>query len=59
MRSPRFLRAVPLLVLLIAAPAGIARATEYSLEPLRSTLLLRVWKEGSASAFAHDHVVPA
>jgi polyisoprenoid-binding protein YceI len=59
MRSHTFLRAVPLALLLAAASTGAARATDYTLDPLRSTLLLRVWKEGTASAFAHDHVVRA
>ena len=55
--------AAPLALLLLLAPplAGRAAAAagEYALDPLRSTLLLRVWKEGSLSAFAHDHVVRA
>ena len=59
MRSPSCCRAAALLLLMAAATAGAAQATEYTLDPLRSTLLLRVWKEGSASAFAHDHVVRA
>ena len=44
MRSLSFLRVASLLVLLAAAPTGAARATEYSLDPLRSTLLLRFGK---------------
>jgi len=59
MRSPSCCRAAALLLLMAAATAGAAQATEYTLDPLRSTLLLRVWKEGSASAFAHDHVIRA
>jgi polyisoprenoid-binding protein YceI len=47
------------LALLLLAAAGPAAAATYTLDVLRSTLLLRVWKEGAASVFAHDHVIRA
>jgi polyisoprenoid-binding protein YceI len=59
----RRLSARPLLALAFAwglalslAPAG---AAELEVDPAHSTLLLRVWKEGPASVFAHDHVARA
>ena len=39
-----------------ASPAG---AAELAVDGTRSTLLVRVWKEGAASALAHDHVARA
>jgi len=62
MRSrPLPLAALALLFLLAPPLAGraAAAAAEFRLDPLRSTLLLRVWKEGALSAFAHDHVIRA
>src|SRR5262245_32489733 len=61
MRRPRsrpLLAAVALAsgIVLSLAPA---RAADYKVDPAHSTLLLRVWKEGAASVFAHDHVARA
>jgi polyisoprenoid-binding protein YceI len=39
--------------------AADARAAELQVDPAHSTLLLRVWKQGAASVFAHDHVARA
>jgi polyisoprenoid-binding protein YceI len=41
---------------LLAVPA---RAKDFHVDPARSVLLVRVWKEGPASIFAHDHVARA
>lgn len=41
---------------LVAAPAFAAQLT---VDAAHSTLLVRVWKEGAASALAHDHVARA
>jgi polyisoprenoid-binding protein YceI len=43
-------------LLLLAAPTD---AAEHRVDPARSTLLVRLYKDGPASAFAHDHVVRA
>src|SRR6187399_531401 len=48
-----------LTVVVAALPAAPAAAADYSIDSARSTLLVRVWKEGPASAFAHDHVARA
>ncbi|HEV8629366.1 MAG TPA: YceI family protein [Thermoanaerobaculia bacterium] len=45
------------LALAVLPPA--AWAADYALDSERSVLLLRVWKEGAASVFAHDHVARA
>jgi len=51
------------LVLSIAAVAALwgapAAAADLTVDAARSTLLVRVWKEGPASVFAHDHVARA
>jgi polyisoprenoid-binding protein YceI len=41
------------------AHATPAPAAELRVDPSRSTLLVRLYKDGPASAFAHDHVVRA
>jgi polyisoprenoid-binding protein YceI len=40
-------------------PLAAAQAAEMRLDPGRSTLLVKLYKDGPASAFAHDHVVQA
>lgn len=45
------------LLALFAAPA--ASAKQLAVDPARSVLVLRVWKEGPGSIFAHDHVARA
>jgi polyisoprenoid-binding protein YceI len=54
---------LPLVALALAVvgtlASSAARAAEYKVDPARSTLLLRIWKEGAASVFAHDHVARA
>ena len=59
----RRLASRPLLIVAFASglalPLAPARAAEYQVDPAHSTLLLRVWKEGPASVFAHDHVARA
>lgn len=47
------------LLAFLALPAAPARAAEYRVDPAHSTLLLRIWKEGPGSVFAHDHVARA
>jgi polyisoprenoid-binding protein YceI len=47
------------LLLATAFAAGPALAAELTVDGARSTLLVRVWKEGAASALAHDHVARA
>lgn len=44
---------------LLSVPLAPAHAADYQMDPARSTLLVRVWKEGPASIFAHDHVARA
>jgi polyisoprenoid-binding protein YceI len=52
-------------LLLVALAAGLALlpasagAADLAVDAARSTLLLRIWKEGAASVFAHDHVARA
>jgi polyisoprenoid-binding protein YceI len=53
-----FLAAV-LFALLATAAAPAAGAAELQVDPARSVLVLRVWKEGVGSIFAHDHVARA
>lgn len=48
---------VPFAAALLYAPP--AKAAQYQVDPARSTLLVRIWKEGPASIFAHDHVARA
>jgi polyisoprenoid-binding protein YceI len=48
-----------LTVVAAALPAAPAAAADYTIDTARSTLLVRVWKEGPASALAHDHVARA
>jgi polyisoprenoid-binding protein YceI len=48
-----------LLAIVTGLVAGPAHAAQLSVDPARSTLLVRVWKEGAASALAHDHVARA
>ena len=48
-----------LTVVAASLPAAPAAAADYSIDGGRSTLLVRVWKEGPASALAHDHVARA
>lgn len=40
-------------------PLARAEGAEMRLDPGRSTLLVKLYKDGPASAFAHDHVVQA
>lgn len=40
-------------------PLAAAEAAEMRLDPGRSTLLVKLYKDGPAAAFAHDHVVAA
>src|SRR5688500_20169021 len=40
-------------------PLAGAEAAEMRIDPGRSTLLVKLYKDGPASAFAHDHVVAA
>jgi len=51
------------LVLFLATVAALwgapAAAADYAVDPARSTLLVRVWKEGAGSIFAHDHIARA
>ncbi|HSL17234.1 MAG TPA: YceI family protein [Methylomirabilota bacterium] len=45
-----------------AGPGGVARpagAAEYRIDPEASELVVRLFKGGIASAFAHDHVIEA
>jgi polyisoprenoid-binding protein YceI len=52
----------PLLALFALAPLALARsatAAELQVDPAHSQLLVRVWKEGPGSVFAHDHVARA
>ena len=49
----------PLLALLVALFAAPAAAEQLAVDPARSVLVLRIWKEGIGSVFAHDHVVRA
>ena len=50
----------PLLLLLVLLVGAVpARAVDYKIDEVRSTLLLRIWKEGQMSALAHDHVIRA
>ncbi len=53
---PLLTSTLALCALVLAAPVV---AAEYRIDPARSTLVLRVWKEGAASIFAHDHVARA
>jgi polyisoprenoid-binding protein YceI len=55
---PRYLAAA-LAVALGPALGAAAAAAEHRVDPARSTLLVRLYKDGPASAFAHDHVVRA
>ena len=48
-----------LLATLAAALVTPAAAAEYTVDGTRSVLLVRVWKEGAGSVFAHDHVARA
>jgi len=63
MRPPltrRLLHATLLALLAVLfLPPPPAHAAGYQVDPAHSTLLLRVWKEGPASVFAHDHVARA
>jgi polyisoprenoid-binding protein YceI len=43
-------------LLALASPGG---AAEHRVDPARSSLLVRLYKDGPASGFAHDHVVRA
>lgn len=43
----------------LAPLATPATAAELTVDGARSTFLVRVWKEGAASALAHDHVARA
>lgn len=52
--SPLF---AALLIALLAVPA--ASAKQLTVDGTRSVLVLRVWKEGPGSVFAHDHVARA
>jgi polyisoprenoid-binding protein YceI len=45
------------LIALFAAPA--ASAKQLTVDGTRSVLVLRIWKEGPGSVFAHDHVARA
>jgi polyisoprenoid-binding protein YceI len=48
------------IVAFLALAAGQAlHAAEYQVDGQRSVVLVRVWKEGPASVFAHDHVAHA
>ena len=55
------MRSVALSLAVIAAlwTAPAAGAAELQVDPARSVLVLRVWKEGVGSIFAHDHVARA
>jgi polyisoprenoid-binding protein YceI len=54
------MRSIALCLALLAALWGApAAAADYAVDPARSTLLVRVWKEGAGSIFAHDHVARA
>ena len=48
-----------LATLALALVAGPVAAAALAVDGARSTLLVRVWKEGAASALAHDHVARA
>jgi polyisoprenoid-binding protein YceI len=52
--SPLF---AALLIALLAAPAAAAK--QLTVDGTRSVLVLRIWKEGPGSVFAHDHVARA
>ena len=54
----RRLLLAPLLALPLLAPAPAA-AADLTVDGARSVLLLRIWKEGPGSIFAHDHVARA
>ena len=59
---PPFLRLSAVCAVLAAGcllPLAAAEAAEMRLDPGRSTLLVKLYKDGPASAFAHDHVVQA
>jgi len=51
--------ALLLATLTAALVAGPALGANLTVDGARSTLLVRVWKEGAASALAHDHVARA
>ena len=51
--------ALLLATLTAALVAGPAVAADYTVDAARCTLIVRVWKEGAASALAHDHVARA
>ena len=54
------MRSVVVLAALTAALWGApAAAADYTVDAGRSTLLVRVWKEGAGSIFAHDHIARA
>jgi len=55
------MRSVALSFAAIAAlwTAPAVEAAELQIDPARSVLVLRVWKEGVGSIFAHDHVARA
>ncbi|HEV8239907.1 MAG TPA: YceI family protein [Thermoanaerobaculia bacterium] len=56
MSRPAALLLATLGAALVAAPAA---AANFTVDAARSTLLVRIWKEGAASALAHDHVARA
>ena len=58
---PRPFRAALVLAVAAAGPFAAARlaAAELRVDPGRSTLLVKLYKDGPAAAFAHDHVVQA
>ena len=54
-------RSAPRWIVAFLALAGgqALHAVEYQVDGQRSVVLVRVWKEGPASVFAHDHVARA
>jgi polyisoprenoid-binding protein YceI len=56
MRDPRPLIAASLLAAVAAMPAG---CDEYSIDPGRSEMVVKIFKAGLASGLAHDHVIRA
>src|SRR5688572_21711217 len=59
LRTPSWIAgALALILPHVAAPLE-AIADEYHVDPVRTEIVARVFKDGVASGFAHDHVVRA
>jgi polyisoprenoid-binding protein YceI len=59
LRRARAPAAVTLAMAIAIGPPALAQAGGYRIDPARSSLLLRLWREGAGSRLAHDHVVEA